>query len=122
MNITARAQGVELSDAIVAFARDEMRASLERLSESVVSIDVFIKDANGPKGGVDKQVLIRVRLPNRHLIAVETAHENLYAAIRKGVKRTKRAVRRHLRKSRRIDRHRLRDLHDDSRLPTVTRA
>jgi hypothetical protein len=72
-----------------------------------------MKDTNGPKGGVDKQALIRVRLRNRQVIALETAHDNLYAAVKKGTRRTKRAVRRQLRKSHRIQKQRMRDhLHD----------
>jgi len=51
--------------------------------------------------------------PERQVIALETAHENLYAAVKKGSKQTKRAVRRHLRKSHRIQKQRIRDhLHD----------
>ena len=110
MNITARAKDFDLSDAIASFTRDRLGAALERLSEHIVSIDVFMKDTNGPKGGADKQILIRVQLRNRQLVALEATHENLYAAIRNGAKRTKRAVRRQLRKSGRIERQTLRDL------------
>ena len=110
MQITTRTQGFELNTAIDAFVRNRLHVALKRLSASVVAIDVFAKDTNGPKGGVDKLVLIRVQLPNRQVLAVETAHENLYAAIEKGAKRTKRAVRRHLRKARHIEKQRLRDL------------
>ena len=110
MNITTTTQGFELSSAIDAFVRNRLHVALKRLCASVVAIDVFAKDINGPKGGVDKQVLIRVQLPNRQLVTIETAHENLYAAIEKGAKRTKRAVRRQLRKARHIEKQRLRDL------------
>ena len=115
MNITTMTQGFELSDAIRAFVRNRLHVALKRLSVHVIAIDVFAKDMNGPKGGVDKQVLIRVQLPNRQQLVIQTAHENLYAAIEKGAKRTKRAVRRHLRKSRQIDKQRLSDLQVASR-------
>ena len=110
MQITIRTQGFALSSAIEAFVRNRLYAALQRSSVNVVAIDVFAKDVNGPKGGIDKEVLIRVQLPNRQMLAVDTVHENLYAAIEKGAKRTKRAVRRQLRKARRIERQRLRDL------------
>ena len=110
MQITLRTQGFELSSAIEAFVRNRLYAALQRLSVNVFAIDVFAKDVNGPKGGIDKEVLIRVQLPNRQMLAVDTVHENLYAAIEKGAKRTKRAVRRQLRKARRIEKQRLRDL------------
>ena len=117
MNITTRAQSFEMSQAIDEFAREQMRIALQRLSDDVVAVDVFMKDINGPKGGIDKQALIRVRLRNRQVIALETAHENLYAAIKKGIKRTKRAVRRHLRKSQRIQKQRMRDNLEDAGIP-----
>lgn len=116
MNITTTTQGFELSAAIDAFVRNRLHVALKRLAVHVIAIDVFAKDTNGPKGGVDKQVLIRVRLPGRQVMAVESAHENLYAAIEKGAKRTKRAVRRHLRKARHVERQRLSDL------PAVSRT
>ena len=110
MNITTTTQGFELNGAIDAFVRNRLHVALKRLRGHVVAIDVFAKDTNGPKGGVDKQVLIRVQLPNRQVLVVDTAHENLYAAIEKGAKRTKRAVRRSLRKARQIEKQRLSDL------------
>ena len=113
MNITTRAQDFEMSTSIDQFVRDQLRTTLHRFSENILAVDVFMKDTNGPKGGVDKQALIRVRLRNRQVIALETAHENLYAAVKKGSRRTKRAVHRHLRKSHRIQKQRMRDhLHD----------
>ena len=122
MQITIRTQGFELSKAIEAFARNRLYAALQRLSVNVVSIDVFAKDINGPKGGLDKEVLIRVQLPNRQILTVDTIHENLYAAIEKGAKRTKRAVRRHLRKARHIERQRLRELPRQSSLEAAPGA
>ena len=120
MNITTRAQDFEMSNAIDQFVRSETRTTLERFSEYVIAVDVFMKDANGPKGGIDKQVLIHVRLRNRQTVTVETEHENLYAAIKVGTKRTKRAVRRHLRKSGRIHKRRMRNRLNEADMAAVT--
>ena len=120
MNITTRAQDFEMSSAIDEFARDQLRMALQPFSTDVLAVDVFMKDMNGPKGGVDKLALIRVRLTNRQVIALETEHENLYAAIKKGSKRTKRAVRRQLRKSGRIQKQRMRDYLNDADIQTAT--
>ena len=110
MNITTRAQDFELTRAIDQFARDCLTSSLARIDEELVSIDLFMKDANGPRGGVDKQVLIRVHMRNRQQIALVTTHEDMYAAIKKGVKRTKRAVRRQIRKARSFEKRSLRHM------------
>ena len=109
MNITTRAQDFKMSTSIDQFVRDQVRTALHRFSEDILAVDVFVKDSNGPKGGIDKQALIRVRLRNRQVIALETVHENLYAAVKKGSKQTKRAVRRQLQKSRRIQKQHIRD-------------
>ncbi|NNF15482.1 MAG: HPF/RaiA family ribosome-associated protein [Gammaproteobacteria bacterium] len=110
MNITTRAQNFELTRAIDRFAREHLRTALARIDESVIAVDVFLTDANGPRGGVDKKVLIRVQMRNRQEVTVATIHEDLYAAISKGVKRTKRAVKRKVHKSRHFQNQRVQDL------------
>ena len=122
MNITTRANDFALTEAIDTFVRKELRSALRLVDREVVSVDVSLKDINGPKGGADKQVLICVHLRNRQQVAVDTVHQNLYAAIKTGVRRTRRTVRRALQKSRRVDRRSLRELLDDRPLPTVRRA
>ena len=82
-------------------------AELARLDGDIIAIDVFMKDVNGPKGGIDKAAMIRIHLRQRREVAIETVHENLGAAIRVGAKRAKRAVRRSLRKARRIEKFRI---------------
>jgi ribosome-associated translation inhibitor RaiA len=122
MNIITRANDFPLTGAIDEYVKGELRSAFQTLDAAIVSIDVSMKDANGPKGGVDKQVLICVRLRNHKQVALETAHENLYAAIKTGVKRTRRTVQRTLRKSRRVDRQTLRELLDDDPLTAAPRA
>ena len=121
MNIMTRVQDFELTTAIDQFARDQLRTALARFDEAVIAADVYLKDSNGPRGGVDKQVLIRVRMRNRQQIALVTTHEDMYAAIAKGVKRTKRAVRRQVRKARRFDKRRIRESLADVNLAAVSR-
>ena len=122
MNITTTARDFEMSRAIDRFAREQLDTTLQPFSDSIVSIDVFMKDANGPKGGIDKEVLIRVHLRNRQQLALQSTHVNLYAAIKSGVKRIKRVVRRNLRRSRRPGRFSLKDIQNSSRLAATPEA
>ena len=120
MNISTTAQGFELSAAIDAFVRDALRSGLRRFSEDIISVDVYLKDTNGPRGGVDKQVVMKFQLRNRQKVALTTSRENLYGAIKVSVQRAKRAIRRSLRKARRVERQSLRGLTVDpgiSRIP-----
>ena len=107
MIISTSSHNIQLSRELDEFVNSTLRNSLERLADDVVSVDVFLQDLNGPKGGVDKQAVIRIHLRGRREVAIETVHENLAAAIRVGAKRAKRAVRRSLRKARRIERFRI---------------
>ena len=110
MNIAVSTQGFGLTQAINDFACSQLESALRTYSDMVVSVDVFMKDINGPKGGEDKQVLVRTRLRSGQVIAVECTRANLYSAIAATTRRSKRSVRRALRKLRRIERLRLREL------------
>lgn len=114
MNITTRAQDFEMSAAIDRFVRDQVHSTLDRAGVDITAVDVFMKDINGPKGGVDKKVLFRVQLRGGQVIALEAEHDNLYAAIKRGAKRTRRAVGRQIRKARRIRKQRVHDYLIDS--------
>ena len=121
MDITARAQGFDLTEAIDGFLREQLRGAIMRFEQSVQSIDVSMKDTNGPKGGLDKQVLIRVQLRSGQVVTTETTHENLYGAIKACVRRSKRSIRRSIKKSRQVEKRRLRDVIRDDGLTTVIR-
>ena len=117
MNITTTAQNFEGSAALHTFVRSRLRNALARLDNDIIAIDVFMKDINGPKGGIDKQALIRVQLRNRQIVTVESEHENLYAAVRASVKLARQAVRKHLQKSRQIDKQRVGNAAASAALP-----
>jgi putative sigma-54 modulation protein len=118
MNITTTAQNFESSVPLDSFVRSQLHNALENLESDIIAIDVFMKDVNGPRGGFDKHALIRVQLRNRQVVTIESVHKNLYAAVRAGVKRARHAIRRQLRKSRRIDKQRIADL----AMPTLPRV
>lgn len=104
MNIEIRTQGFELTWSIERFAYSQTEASLRAFSEMVTSVDLFMKDINGPKGGLDKQVLVKTRLRTGKVIAIESTRSSLYSAIAVSLQRTKRSVRRTVKKYRRIER------------------
>lgn len=120
MNINIRAQDFALSPSIYAFTRRRLLGAMRRFGQDVVSVDVYLKDINGPKGGADKLALIRARLRNRQQVTIETKHENLYAAIKDGARRTGRSVNRQLRRMRRIERRRLREMINRPAVPRAT--
>ena len=110
MKISVRTQGFERSAAIDEFTRDHVKVTMNRFAYMIRSVDVFMKDVNGPKGGVDKQVLLRIKMRSGQQLALQTVKSDLYAAISISAKRAKRVVRRNIRKSRRVDKTALRTL------------
>ena len=59
MIISTSSHNILLFNELDDFVVDTMTRTLERLADDVLSVDVFLKDINGPKGGVDKQVIVR---------------------------------------------------------------
>ena len=103
-----QAEGEDLEDKLEELNGqiEDKTIALQRFEDQVVAADVFLKDINGPKGGIDKQVLVRVRLRNRQVIATEIARTRLRAAVVVSVRMAKRAVRRSVKKS--LQKHRWR--------------
>lgn len=107
MDINVSTHGIRIDTGIESFVREQIQTALQRFEDQVVSVDAFLKDINGPKGGIDKQALIRVRLRNRQVIATEIARAQLRAAVIVSLRKAKRAVRRSLKKSQQRQRWRV---------------
>ena len=110
MNLIVRAHSLQVEEAVKAFVESNLESALGRFLDQVMDADVFLTDVNGPKGGEDKRVSIRLRLQNGHVIMAETTREDLRAALILSIRKAKRAVRRSLRKSRRFQHRPLRTL------------
>ena len=110
MNVKIQTQGFELTPAIAAQVHERVSETLRRYADEIIAVDVYLKDLNGPKGGEDKQAGIRVQLRYLAPITVTSVDDDLYKAIRRSAKRSRRAVRRSSGKFRRIRRRGLQHL------------
>jgi len=110
MNIQLHTQGFELTDAINAHVRRQINFNLVNFEGHIVSVDVFLSDINGPKGGPDKKALVCVHLDSRSTVTVERTRADLYAAITLVSRQAKRTVTRALNKHRRMEKGALREL------------
>ncbi len=108
MNVNIQAPSFTVTAAIEQRIRGRLDKLLQRHREMVIGADVFLKDINGPKGGDDKLVTVRVRLRNQPDITIENSNEDLYRAIDRAAKRAERTVRRSIRKQSRLARNQLR--------------
>ena len=103
MNIRIQAKDFPLTPAIRSEVADQVERALARFDSRIVDVDVFLSDVNGPKGGPDKVCTLRVQLPNRTTVPIETVEPDLYSAIRKSAARARRSVRRTLAKQQRLE-------------------
>ena len=110
MRISIQSQPFDLTPALEARVAQRVSKATQRFTDAVVAVDVFLHDVNGPKGGRDKLVRMRVSLRDRQAIVVETVRSDLYAAIDVTVRRASRAIRRTIQKRRRLSRNRIRHL------------
>lgn len=108
MKIQVRTQGFEITPPLQEAALHHFRFALRRHINQVSSLDLFLKDTNGPRGGIDKSVLANVRLLTGIEVTVEDTREDLYQALSRCAARTRKAVRRSLNKARQRHPERLR--------------
>ena len=109
MRIYIQTQGFELTAAIDQYVRRQLSSKLAGAEDSVVAVDVFLEDMNGPKGGIDKKALVCVQLVSRLAVRFEAVHDDLYRAIGVAARKTRQNVKRALRKHKRLNKAELRE-------------
>ncbi len=100
MKINLHVQGFESTPAIVAHVHRQLDFNLANFADHIQTVDVYIKDINGPKGGEDMKAIICVRLFGRQTVKVESTREDLYAALAIAARHAKRTVKRSIGKHR----------------------
>lgn len=96
MKVLLRGVHLDLSESLKTYVEEHLVAHIEKLADDeAAEIDISLVDNNGPKGGMDKDCRVTVRLPGLSAIHVtetsETVHQSIDAArdrIEKAVKRT----------------------------------
>lgn len=111
MNVRVHARGFDITPAIDAHIRKQLSFNLANFASHIVSVDVYMSDVNGPKGGSDKKAVVRVRLMSRLIVTVERTRSDMYATLTLVARQAGRSVRRTLSKHRRMEKLALRQLH-----------
>lgn len=96
MMIVIQCQGFQLTPALREHVRRRLGFSLARANNHISRVDVSLSDINGPRGGIDKRCLVKVRLEGLQLVVVEDVQSNLYSAIDRAAGRAGRIVLRRL--------------------------
>ena len=97
-------QGVDVSRHAERIIRNQVQRALNRFGSHVRIVSVHIKDVNGPKGGADISVIIRTRLRGRVELSANARRSRLLAASSAAIKRTRRQVKRSIRRQQSFER------------------
>lgn len=82
-----------LSPSLAPLARRRFQFALGRFGDRVRTLSVHLTDLNGPRGGVDKQCLVAIRLTSpRRLIVIEDTDAEAAVAIGRAADRSTRVV------------------------------
>ena len=104
MLIDIRARKLEVGKAMRAYVDRRLRFALSRFGERVAKVTVRFEDANGARGGVDKQCHLDVALRPSGNVLVEDIDADLRVVIDRAADRAARAVERDLERRRELER------------------
>jgi len=104
MQIDIRARRIEVGQALRAHVDRRLRFALSRFGERIAKVTVRFQDANGARGGVDKQCHIDVALRPEGNVIVEDIDADLRVVVDRAADRASRAVERDLQRRRQAER------------------
>lgn len=82
MKVLLRGVHLDLTDALRAYVDEHLVSHIERFADDeAAEIDISLVDINGPKGGVDKECRVTVRLPGLSAVHVTETSDSLFPAI-----------------------------------------
>jgi len=87
------ADGFELSEALSRHIHNEVNNRLGRRFESwLTRVEVFMRDINGPKGGIDKHCRLEARPRGTDPVHVENQDVDAYACIKAAAEKLEKAL------------------------------
>lgn len=90
MKLTIRARKIDLTDELRTLVVRRVRFSLTRLLSADARVAVVLADVNGPRGGRDKRVLVRVATPTLPEVIIQEDGDDVAAALDRAVDRAAR--------------------------------
>lgn len=96
MRLEIRQRGMKVTEELRVHVRGRLRLALGRFARSIAQVWVYLRDVNGPRGGLSKKCRIVVELPRRGRVVVTGLDTDIVATVTRTASRAKFAVRRHL--------------------------
>ena len=97
-------QGVDVSRHSERIIRNQVQRALNRFRSHVRLVSIHIKDVNGPRGGADTSVIVRTRMRGKIELSANARRSRLLAASSSAIRRTRRQVKRAIRRQQSFDR------------------
>lgn len=107
MELSLRTTGFSLSAALHALAERRIRFALTRFGHAIEHVVCSMSDVNGPRGGVDKLVSLKVKPSSGRLVVVEYADTTVLRALDLALDAAARGVARELQRARERPQRRL---------------
>jgi putative sigma-54 modulation protein len=98
MRLQIRSRGIEVTEELRDHVGERVEQSLGRFVRHVGLVRVYLRDLNGPRGGVDKKCTIVVEVPQDGRVVVSGRDAVVHAAIAETSSRAAFAVKRHLKR------------------------
>jgi hypothetical protein len=92
MKLNIRTRHLSLSPEVLAELRRRVTVAFARISPWLRTVDITVEDINGPKGGADKQVLLRLRGRGIPRIVIEHVGVSTLATVAAAVERAEQVL------------------------------
>lgn len=86
------AEGVERSESLDQHIHSKLNKLEKRFGDRITRVEVFLKDVNGQKGGIDKSCTMEARPAGMDPIAVEATDTDAYLSVRDATSKLEKAV------------------------------
>lgn len=86
------AEGVERSESLDQHIHSKLSKVEKRFGDRITRVEVFLKDVNAQKGGIDKSCTMEARPAGMDPVAVEATDADVYASVRDASSKLERAV------------------------------
>ena len=100
MNLTIHHPGLSVPPSLSARIEQHLRFALRRFAHRVASATVRIRDLNGPRGGIDKELRVRLDLSGARAVQVVERCADLLAGASAAARRVSRVVARAIARAR----------------------
>ena len=98
MQITTTARDTELTGSLREYVENRLAFALSRFQDRIRGVVIVLSDVNGPKNGIDKRCLLKIRPRGLSEFIIEEIESDFQSALNRAADRAKRTLARRLRR------------------------